>query len=246
MISIKKILTLKDRVQIRKCGEAFYKIARGIDKYDEFYHPVLLSILLNSDLIGNDDKIYIKAKYDADEMESIYYKCLEALGEEVADWDFLDTDGSLDAGERIIFPHYLFLDNIRSPFNIGSIFRSAESFGIKHIYLRDGCGSLSSNRAIKTAKGTIGSVEHSIVDLFSFKTELPVFALETGGIDIDEFNFPQKAIAVLGSEEGGVSRAMLDMCDKSLGRVSIRQYGAKGSLNVSVAAGILMQHWVKY
>jgi TrmH family RNA methyltransferase len=49
---------------------------------------------------------------------------------------------------------------------------------------------------------------------------------------------------IAGSEELGVSPAALAAADASLGRVSIRTYGAKGSLNVSTAFGIVMQAWV--
>jgi len=48
---------------------------------------------------------------------------------------------------------------------------------------------------------------------------------------------------VIGSEEMGVSPQALSAADASLGRVSIPCYGAKGSLNVSVAFGIAVQAW---
>ncbi|GHU63326.1 hypothetical protein FACS189445_6570 [Spirochaetia bacterium] len=48
---------------------------------------------------------------------------------------------------------------------------------------------------------------------------------------------------ILGSEELGVSPQALAAADASLGRLSIPTYGAKGSLNVSVAFGIALQAW---
>lgn len=250
MITIKKILTLKPRLQVRKCGELCYLIAKGKEELDSEYVKGLESILLSSCLINEADKIYIQdsfKKLGEGKLlsgEDIYYKCLEILGEEVADWDFVNEDGVLDSSKRTIFPHYLFLDRIRSPFNLGSIFRSAESFGIKHIYIRDNSAALTSPRALRTSRGAIDSVSHSIVKLEEFKTELPLFALELGGTELNSFSFPQEGIAVIGSEETGVSPELLSLCDKSLGRVSIKQYGAKGSINVSVAAGIMMHAWL--
>jgi TrmH family RNA methyltransferase len=71
----------------------------------------------------------------------------------------------------------------------------------------------------------------------------PVFALETGGVPIEEFSFPRRGLLIAGSEELGVSPRALAAADASLGRVSIPCYGAKASLNVSVAFGIALAAW---
>ena len=73
----------------------------------------------------------------------------------------------------------------------------------------------------------------------------PFFALETGGTPLEDFTFPPKGLLIAGSEELGVSPEALATADSSLGRVSIPTWGAKGSLNVSVAFGIVMQAWAK-
>ena len=71
---------------------------------------------------------------------------------------------------------------------------------------------------------------------------LPFFALETGGTPIADFRFPRQGIAVIGSEELGVSPEALD---KAEARVSIPMAGIKASLNVGVAFGILMEAWTR-
>ena len=71
-----------------------------------------------------------------------------------------------------------------------------------------------------------------------------VFALETGGTPLLDFAFPPQGVVILGSEELGVSPEGLALAERGLGRVSIPLAGAKRSLNVSVAFGILMQAWV--
>jgi TrmH family RNA methyltransferase len=71
----------------------------------------------------------------------------------------------------------------------------------------------------------------------------PCFALETGGRALKNFPFPPRGVMILGSEELGVSPPALALADSSLGRLSIPTWGAKGSLNVSVAFGIAMQAW---
>ena len=71
----------------------------------------------------------------------------------------------------------------------------------------------------------------------------PFFTLETGGAPLEDFSFPSRGIMIAGSEELGVSPRALVAADASLGRVTIPTRGAKGSLNVSVAFGIVMQAW---
>ena len=71
--------------------------------------------------------------------------------------------------------------------------------------------------------------------------DIPVFALETGGTPIEKFNFPQKGICIIGSEELGISPQALKRA--TYGTVTIPMIGLKASLNVGVAFGILMQKW---
>ena len=61
-----------------------------------------------------------------------------------------------------------------------------------------------------------------------------------GGTDRNTFGFPKSGVVVLGSEEFGISPEVLACCGT---RLTIAMGGSKGSLNVSVAAGILLQRW---
>ena len=244
MITLKKIKTLKPRVQLRKCAAQAFLASKG-EKLDEEYILGLKNIVLSLDIVS--DKAYFEKAFselsagNLKRGEDIYYKCLAILGEEVADWDIIDSDNKLDNTIRIVKPHYLLLDRIRSPYNIGAIFRSAESFGIKHIYLYE-CGDITSPRAIRTSRGAIEAVEYSIIDSLD-EVKGPFFALELGGTPIQDFSFPLEGTCILGSEESGVSPECLKLASSSLGKVEIPLHGAKGSINVSVAAGILMYSW---
>jgi TrmH family RNA methyltransferase len=176
---------------------------------------------------------------------------LSATGRYPSDWDFIDGEGVLDGTKRRVFPGMrVYLEDIRSPFNVGAMFRAAESFGVEKLWLSPRCADPQHPRARRTAMGC--------VDILPWeRTEDPLglrqaedeedrcFALETGGVDITDFVFPRRGILIAGSEELGVSPAALERADASLGRLSIRTYGAKGSLNVSVAFGIALQRWVE-
>jgi len=177
---------------------------------------------------------------------------LAETGRSQADWDFFDGDGRLDPARRRVFPGmHVYLDDIRSPFNVGAMFRSAESFGAEKIFVSQFCADPAHARARRTAMGCVDVLPWERGNLFAAPGETPepcgpVFALETGGIPLAEFPFPSRGLLVVGSEELGVSPGALAVADASLGRVSIPCYGAKGSLNVSVAFGIAMQAWAAY
>ena len=137
---------------------------------------------------------------------------------------------------------YVYAEDIRAPFNLGSIFRTAEAFGAEKVLLSEGCVSPEQPRAQRSAMGCTQFLPWNYCSLAALPANLPVFALETGGIPITSFTFPKQGIVLLGSEELGLSAEALKSV--SAGIVSIPMKGIKASLNVAVAFGILMQYWV--
>jgi TrmH family RNA methyltransferase len=184
---------------------------------------------------------------------------LAETGRSPADWDLLDGEGVLDVTKRRIFGGVqVYFQDIRSPFNVGAMFRTAESFGVEKVFLSPLCADPRHPRAERTAMGCVDVLpwerlrEDPFVSVTSGEAPLggvifdaPVFALETGGTPLKEFRFPEKGLFIVGSEELGVSPKALAASDASLGRVSIQTYGAKGSLNVSSAFSIAMQRWAE-
>ena len=136
---------------------------------------------------------------------------------------------------------YVYAEDIRAPFNLGSIFRTAEAFGAEKLLLSEGCVSPEQPRAQRSAMGCTRFLPWGYCPLEALPNGLPVFALETGGTPIDSFSFPKQGIVLLGSEELGLSAEALKSV--SAGIVSIPMKGIKASLNVAVAFGIVMQYW---
>ena len=183
-------------------------------------------------------------------LNNLKHLLLNETGREQADWDFTAADGRLDPVKRRIFEGmHVYFEDIRSPFNVGAMFRTAESFGVEKIILSPFCADPHHRRAQRTAMGCIDIVAWERQNLFppeeTSQLPCPIFALETGGVPIDEFPFPRRGLLIAGSEELGVSPRALAAADASLGRVSIPCYGVKASLNVSVAFGIAVQAWAR-
>ena len=150
-------------------------------------------------------------------------------------------------------PLVVVMDNIRSMHNVGSVFRTADAFLISGICL---CGFTPQppHRDIqKTALGATESVDWVYYEnTFDAVTALKeqgykVFAIEQtqGSISLENFKtyLSNEPVAfVFGNEVEGVSDEVLAICD---GAVEIPQYGMKHSLNISVAAAIVLWEMVR-
>lgn len=153
-------------------------------------------------------------------------------------------------------PLVVVLDNIRSMYNVGSIFRTSDAFRVSAVYL---CGITSTPphaEIHKTALGAEDSVEwkyfpttqDAINSLHS--DNYKVFAVEQAegstmlhemDLDLKSYTNPKYAI-VMGNEVKGVQQEVVDMCD---GCIEIPQFGTKHSLNVSTTAGIVIWELAK-
>ena len=149
-------------------------------------------------------------------------------------------------------PLVIILDNVRSLNNIGSVFRTSDAFLVESIYL---CGitAVPPNAEIhKTALGAEDSVEWKYFDntesaiLHLKKEQYVVCAVEQAdnSIMLDKLSLDKSNhyAIILGNEVKGVQQKSVDMCDYC---IEIPQYGTKHSLNVSVAAGIVIWEFSK-
>ena len=241
MFTEKKFSSLEPQLRCRKAAKILKDAENALRRGEEVDTPYLNMILRNAleepeiRLENTSQGFFLRS------INSYKYKVMAKAGLQVADWDMtLDTD--IPGAERKVLPISVYLEDIRSPFNVGSIFRSAESFCFKEVLLSPDTPTPAQARAKRSAMGTDAIMEWHTLP----KEELagkPVFALETGGTPIDEFNFPNEGIMILGSEETGVSDELMVLARKSLGVVSIPIYGIKRSVNVGVAFGIAAQAW---
>lgn len=144
-------------------------------------------------------------------------------------------------GEIIIIAH-----NIRSLWNVGSLFRTSDAFAVQKIFLT-GYTALPPRREIsKTAIGAEEFVEWEHAEdpvpcIEQLRSEgFHIVALEKtdSAVNIEEYGAPQKICLIIGHEVTGVSDELLSLADDA---VHIAMYGKKESLNVSVATGIALQ-----
>ena len=145
-------------------------------------------------------------------------------------------------------PLIVVLDNIRSLNNIGSIFRTCDAFLVSKIYL---CGITAKPPNRKINKTALGSTESVEWDYFKSTIKL-IEKLKSEGVKIwsieqveraQKLNYIEKIDSklkhaiVFGNEIKGVDQKVIDISENT---IEIDQYGTKHSLNVSVAAGIVI------
>ncbi|MCF7794070.1 MAG: RNA methyltransferase [Candidatus Cloacimonetes bacterium] len=163
------------------------------------------------------------------------------LGQELTDPEILKKDGLREQKQKQ--PLYLILDNLRSSFNVGSIFRTAECFGVKQILVCGYTATPNNEKVQKTAMGTTEFVDWQHFEKtekaiqFLREKNITIFALETtvNAKYIGKINFTKPAALLLGNEALGISEETLELADET---VSIPLSGWKNSLNVGVTAAI--------
>lgn len=141
----------------------------------------------------------------------------------------------------------LVLDNVRSGMNVGSIFRTADAFALEKLVL---CGITAQpphREILKTALGSTESVtweyhDQTLAAVEQLKKQgFQVLAVEqtTEKTWLQDFvpSAEKKFALVLGNEVDGVDTTVLNACD---GALEIPQFGTKHSLNIAVAAGIVV------
>lgn len=180
------------------------------------------------------------------------------LGRTVQDDDFLvydtdhgrpsgatDTDGDAFAHGANKIPVYLILDNIRSAFNVGSIFRAAECVGASEILLCGYTATPNDPSVEKTALGTEKWIKFQNLrktgEALDYVKNLgaQVIGLETSNKSKDLFNMDLKkpTAFLLGNERFGLDAELLKSCDHI---AAIPMFGHKNSLNVANATSIAL------
>ena len=139
----------------------------------------------------------------------------------------------------------LALDHIQDPRNLGAIVRSAAFFGIKEVVVSERRQALLSNTAVNTAQGGFALTDLCVavnvgrtLDILK-ENGYWIVGADMEGESIKALSgFYDKVVLVMGSEESGLSTGIRGKCDRIISIAG--SLGGRESLNVSVAAGILL------
>lgn len=147
--------------------------------------------------------------------------------------------------------NYIILPNIRSSYNVGSIFRTADALGISKIFLvgYTPCPLDRFKRPNKEIAKTALGAENTVLwehdnDIFALLEKLKnegvkIFAIEQDekSVDYKTTSVSEKNAFIFGSEVDGIDSAVLALCDQI---IEIPMHGKKESLNVAVSVGVAL------
>ena len=139
---------------------------------------------------------------------------------------------------------YIVLDNLRSAFNVGAIFRLCDTMRVAGLFL---CGYTASPPHAKLEKTSLGTIHFvpwkkfdKALDAVNYLKQkgIPVWAAETTSHSklYSSVAIPDRVGVVFGNEALGVSKDVLDSCDCL---IEIPTYGFKNSLNVATACSVI-------
>src|SRR5882724_4495060 len=144
------------------------------------------------------------------------------------------------------------LENIRSAYNVGSVFRTADAFLLEAIYIT-GYTCIPPHKEIKkTALGAEESVEWkhftnapeaiALLKANGYKVYAIEQALNSHHLQLVDFKSEDKIAVIFGNEVTGVEQSTIEQCD---GCIEIPQLGMKHSLNIATAAGVVLWEIVR-
>lgn len=147
-------------------------------------------------------------------------------------------------------PVVAILENVRSAYNVGSVFRTADAFLIEAIYLTGYTAKPPHKEIKKTALGAEDTVSWKHFPsakeaIGSLKQDgYKVFAVEQveNSISLEKFEMDDKVAVIFGNEVSGVEQTTIALCD---GTIEIPQLGMKHSLNIATAAGVVLWEIVR-
>lgn len=162
--------------------------------------------------------------------------------------NLVDFDGWI--AEQKLFPDksatVIILDSVTDPHNVGAIIRSCDQFGCDLVVVpsRRGAGdTIGSEIVARSSAGAVAYVPVAVVtNLTRSAQQLKdagfwIYGADAGGETIQKIDFSAKSAIIMGSEGSGMGKLVKEQCDTI---VSIPTCGNIDSLNVSVAAGVLL------
>lgn len=139
------------------------------------------------------------------------------------------------------------IENLERDFNMGTIVRSANAFGVRHVHVI-GRRQWNKRGAMMTDKYLHLHYHNTPDDFLSAIRSHPI-ARQVIVVDnvknsvlLSAATLPMQAVLIFGSEGSGVSQELRDRADQI---VAIEQFGSTRSLNVGVAAGVVMYEWTR-
>lgn len=230
--SRRKFLQLELRVQHKKCSETLRQIyeqllqKKNVSSLYEIYHQYI--DWMNLKPFETEDLKHIADRYHWHIERAVIF---------LKEHNLLPHIRKGDHEPKKEFPEIaVYLDNIRSAYNVGSILRTTEALRVSKVYFAQNTPFISNEKVQKVAMGS-AEVVPCFQDVPLKDLPRPIIALETSkdAQPVSKYLFPKTFTLILGNEEYGISEESLKECDSL---IEIPLYGMKNSINVAGAYSI--------
>lgn len=214
-------------------------------------HDLEKMLVQKGELSGSAREIVQKAKEQKVQIQVVDKSRLDAIAPNhqgliafASAYQYSSVEDILrSAAEKGEKPFLIILDGITDPHNLGAIIRTAECAGVHGIIIPQHRSVGLSPSAVKSSAGAVEYVKVARVSNLNRTIEqlrkegIWFYAVTMNGTDYRQVDFDGGVALVIGAEEDGISRLVLEKCDYS---VSLPMKGKIESLNASVAAGIMI------
>lgn len=222
----RKFLSLDFKQRHKKCAELLRQhYEEGLTDFSEY--NTLLSWL----------KCIPYEHSDRKKLADKYHWHLQMAGLSLKEHNLLPHLRTGNREAKIDFPNVaIYLDHVRSAYNVGSILRTVEALRVGRVYFSEKTPFIDNEKVQRTAMGAAGIVPcFQNVPLKDLPR--PIIALDTSdsAVAVHEFSFPATFTLILGNEEYGISSEALSEVDAI---IEIPLFGQKNSINIACAFAI--------
>jgi len=144
-------------------------------------------------------------------------------------------------------PIILICDAVKSPANLGALFRICDAFGVQEVVLCNASVDMSSNRLKRVSRNTEKNVSYRFSDSISKITsemkndgfQLVALEITNNSVPLNELNLAKKSkiALIIGNEQNGVSKQFLDAAKQT---IHIEMFGDNSSMNIAQATSITL------
>ena len=226
MFTRNKFVTLDLRQRHKKCAELLRGLYEARSADFEYYNILLSWIKLEP---------YIHTDFKA--LANRYHWHMQKAGMSLKEHNLLPSLRSGDHEPKLDFPNVaVYLDHVRSAYNVGNILRTIEALRIGKLYFSPNTPFINNEKIKRTAMGAAELVP-CFQNIPLSELPKPIIALDTSdaAVDIQEFEFPESFTLILGNEEFGISDEALQ---EAAHIIEIPLFGKKNSINIGCAFAI--------
>jgi RNA methyltransferase, TrmH family len=229
----KKLLTKKERDQSgHYLIEGFHLVEEALKE------QIVLEVIVNQDI-----EMPVHLNLDGTEVVYVNEDVMRAICDtETPQGVAAVCEKRIDSMENVKMEKLLLLDRVQDPGNLGTLIRTADAAGMDAIILGEGCADPYNPKVVRATQGSLFHLPIVKRNLATFMDEIDIPLYGTALENAIAFKAvePSETFALLVGNEGqGVSEELLGKTTKNL---YIPIYGKSESLNVSIAAGILMYY----